>query len=157
MQKKSNKKNKEVNIWLYSKHSSFSALIKKRRKIFKILVTKNTEAELKKFLQKNNLSHLNNLVRIVDAMQIESVVGKNQLHQGIAVQLGRRRRVRRGYQCFHGPQFHAVRSGQTDGRASDYSHLPTALSLLRHQRNGPAAPASRRVEQQPERCRGLLL
>ncbi|MBU6339774.1 MAG: 23S rRNA (guanosine(2251)-2'-O)-methyltransferase RlmB [Rickettsiales bacterium] len=73
-------------IWLYGKHSSFSAIANNRRKIFKILVTKNTQSELDNFLSKNKFSTAKNLVRLVEASQIESIVGNAQPHQGIAVE-----------------------------------------------------------------------
>ena len=78
-----------IQIWLYGKHSIFTALQKKRRKIFQILVTKNTSAELEKFLQQHNISHLENLVKIVDNDYINSVVGRDQIHQGLAASCSR--------------------------------------------------------------------
>ena len=74
------------NIWLFGKHPSFSALQKKRRKIFQILVTKNTSIELEKLLLEQNLLNLKSLVKLVDGAQIEFLIGKDQLHQGIAVE-----------------------------------------------------------------------
>lgn len=74
------------NIWLYGKHPSFSALQKKRRKIFRILVTKNTHIELEKILSQSGFSNLKGLVRLVEGAQIEAIIGKDQLHQGIAIE-----------------------------------------------------------------------
>lgn len=71
-------------IWIYGKHSTFSALQSKRRKIFQILVTKNTESELEKFIIQNHLSHLTPLIKSVENVQIESLTGRDQPHQGIA-------------------------------------------------------------------------
>lgn len=86
MRKSANKKNKPGNdIWLFGKHPVFNALIKKRRKISRILVTKNSEAELRKTIQKHNLGRLNSLIKIVDISQIETTIGKNQPHQGLAL------------------------------------------------------------------------
>jgi 23S rRNA (guanosine2251-2'-O)-methyltransferase len=71
-------------IWLCGKHPIFNILQKKRRKIFQILATQNTILELEEFLQKNSLSHLRSLIELVSNEKIESVVGKNQIHQGFA-------------------------------------------------------------------------
>ncbi len=72
-------------LWLYGKHSVFSILEKNRRKIFEILVTKNTSLELEKFLQEKKLQNLTSLVKLVDNHKIESIAGSNQLHQGIMI------------------------------------------------------------------------
>lgn len=86
MKKQQNKKTKiSPDIWLFGKHATFTALAKKRRKILRILVTKNSEAELRKTIQKNNLTQLNSLIKIVDVPQIEAAIGKDQPHQGIAL------------------------------------------------------------------------
>jgi 23S rRNA (guanosine2251-2'-O)-methyltransferase len=74
------------NLWLFGKHPAFNALQKKRRKIFQILVTKNTNSELEKILLTPELSNLKNLVKLVDGSQIDLLIGKDQLHQGIAVE-----------------------------------------------------------------------
>ncbi len=77
-------------IWLYGKHAVFSALQKKRRKIFQILVTKNTLTELEKLLQKNpSLTQLENSIKLVDGEFISSIIGRDQLHQGIALSCSR--------------------------------------------------------------------
>lgn len=81
--------NSQNQIWLYGKHSVFAALQKKRRKIFQILVTKNTSAELEKILQQHNLSQLASSVKITDGEYISSVIGRDQLHQGIALSCSR--------------------------------------------------------------------
>ena len=76
-------------IWLYGKHSVLSALQKKRRKVFQILVTKNSAAELEKFLQHNNLQKLADIIKLTDNDHINSVVGRDQIHQGIAASCSR--------------------------------------------------------------------
>ncbi len=85
----SKKKSREVvgdqTIWLCGKHPIFSILQKKRRKIFTILVTQNTSSELEDFLQKNSLTNLKPLVKIADNDKIETLLGKNQVHQGFAI------------------------------------------------------------------------
>lgn len=73
-------------IVIYGKHASFSAIKAKRRKIFRILVSKNTNIELEKILSEQGLSHLQKLVSLADSTQIESVAGQGHLHQGIAVE-----------------------------------------------------------------------
>ena len=77
-------------IWLYGKHSVFSALLKKRRKIFEILVTKNTQVELEKFLAKHNLlTTLKPVIKLADNEKIEKIIGLNQIHQGLAANCSR--------------------------------------------------------------------
>ena len=76
-------------LWLCGKHPTLTILQKKRRKIFEILATQNTALELEKFLQKNSLTNLAPLVKLVDNEKIESLFGKNQVHQGFAVRCSR--------------------------------------------------------------------
>ncbi len=73
------------NIWIVGKHPIFMALQNNRRKIYDILVTKNSIAELENFLEKNDLKNLRNLVRVVDNRKIQETIGLNQLHQGMAL------------------------------------------------------------------------
>ncbi len=72
-------------IWLYGKHPVMSALQKKRREVFQILATKNSAAELEKFLQENKIFSAIDKIKIVEASQIQAVVGENQTHQGLAL------------------------------------------------------------------------
>lgn len=72
-------------IWLFGKHSVFLALQKKRREIFEILVTKNSVIELENFLAEKNLSHLKTRLKLVEARFIDSIVGSDQIHQGLAL------------------------------------------------------------------------
>jgi 23S rRNA (guanosine2251-2'-O)-methyltransferase len=72
-------------LWLCGKHPIFTILQKKRRKIFEILATRNTISELENFLKKNSLTSLKPLIKVVDNDHIESLLGKNQLHQGFAI------------------------------------------------------------------------
>ncbi len=83
---RNNNKDKSNSLWLYGKHSCFSAIENNRRKIFKILVTKNSQNLLDDFLTKNKFFTTKTLVKLVEVNQIESIVGKNQPHQGIAVE-----------------------------------------------------------------------
>ncbi len=90
MLKKPNKTNKshdrsQRGIWLYGKHPVFLALQKKRREIYIILVTKNSLTELEKFLTQKKLINLKNKIRIVEMVEIDEIIGSNQLHQGLAL------------------------------------------------------------------------
>ncbi len=73
----------ENQIWLYGKHAIFGALGHKKRKVFEILATRNSIAELEKFLKNNSLTNLK--PKLVDNNQIEKFVGQNQVHQGLAM------------------------------------------------------------------------
>jgi len=64
---------------------SICSITKKRRKIFQILVSKNSLGELEKLIQTNNLSDLESSIKLVDGEHISSVVGRDQIHQGIAL------------------------------------------------------------------------
>ncbi len=72
-------------VWLYGKHPVFLALQKKRREVFQILVTKNSITALEKFLDEQNLSSLKTRFKLVEAQAIESIVGADQIHQGLAL------------------------------------------------------------------------
>jgi 23S rRNA (guanosine2251-2'-O)-methyltransferase len=72
-------------IWLCGKHPTFTIIQKKRRKIFEILATQNSISELEDFLKKNSFTSLRALVKIADNQKIENLVGRNQVHQGLAV------------------------------------------------------------------------
>lgn len=85
----SQNQNSNNSIWLCGKHAVFAALQKKRRKIFQILVTRNTLPELEKILQISALSHLKNSLKIVEGDQIATLVGRDQIHQGIALNCSR--------------------------------------------------------------------
>ena len=37
-------------VWVYGKHPVFAALLNSKRKIYQILITKNSEADLKLFI-----------------------------------------------------------------------------------------------------------
>lgn len=87
--KKNETTHSQNSIWLCGKHATFSALQKKRRKIFQILVTRNTLPELEKTIQQHNLSALQNYVKLVDGEQISATIGRDQIHQGIAVNCSR--------------------------------------------------------------------
>ena len=91
--KTKNKQNSHISqadeIWLHGKHPIFTTLQKKRRKIFEILVTKNTNLELETFLAKNSLSHLKTITRLVDNDRIDAMIGKNQIHQGFAIRVSK--------------------------------------------------------------------
>lgn len=105
--KKTNQKNQKVNnftpnknggvkesrhsldasqVIICGKHPSFSAILKKRRKIYQIFVTENSALELEKFLRENSLlEKFSSLVKKVDNEAIENFAGKGQTHQGIVL------------------------------------------------------------------------
>lgn len=72
-------------LWLCGKHPVFLALQKKRRKILQILATPNAASELEVFLKQNSLTNFRPLIKIADRDKIDGIVGKNQVHQGIAL------------------------------------------------------------------------
>lgn len=90
--KRSNRKNNpktlsqdQQTIWLCGKHPVFNILQKKQRKIYSILATKNSILELEEFLRKNAILHLRKLVSLAENQKISSIVGFDQIHQGIAI------------------------------------------------------------------------
>jgi 23S rRNA (guanosine2251-2'-O)-methyltransferase len=76
-------------LWLCGKHPIFTILQKKRRNIFEILATKNTVSDLENFLKNNSLNNLKPLIKVVDNDRIESLFGKNQPNQGLAIRASR--------------------------------------------------------------------
>jgi len=79
----------EQELWLCGKHPIFNILQKKRRKVFEILATKNSILELEKFLTENSLLNFKPLIKVVENDKIEALIGKNQIHQGIAARCSR--------------------------------------------------------------------
>lgn len=83
----SNHKSDPNLLWLCGKHAVQTALIQKRRKIFQILLTKNSVQSFDIFFARNPaISQLKSLIKIVENIHIEELVGRGQVHQGIAVQ-----------------------------------------------------------------------
>jgi len=72
-------------VIICGKHAVFSAIEKKRRKIFEIFVTENSAPELEKFLSKNSLQNLQKIVRNLDNRSLANLVGSEQIHQGLAI------------------------------------------------------------------------
>jgi len=104
--KKTNQKNQKVNnftpnknggvresmrdldasqVIICGKHPSYSAILKKRRKIYQIYSSENSFHELEKFLKENSLEKLLPVIKRVDNETIENFAGKGQLHQGIVL------------------------------------------------------------------------
>ena len=78
-------KNRDGSLWICGKHPVFLALLKARRKIFTILVTKNSQIILQEFLAKNNLlSKYQQLIKLTDNDHIKSLVA-DEVHQGLAL------------------------------------------------------------------------
>lgn len=71
--------------WLFGKFPVLAALKNKKREIFEILVTKNSEDFLKKFLINNNLSQYSSKVKITDNQKLEKLFENEQNHQGVAL------------------------------------------------------------------------
>jgi 23S rRNA (guanosine2251-2'-O)-methyltransferase len=69
-------------LWIYGKHTVISALNNKNRKHHKLLVTKQVQIELKPLLD----SLINTKIQVVLAQQIDQLLPKNCLHQGIALE-----------------------------------------------------------------------
>lgn len=71
-------------VYLYGRHPVLSAILNPKRKIYQILVTKNNEADLKKFAADNRLS-LNSFIKIVDNEYIGNLFPHGSTHQGFAL------------------------------------------------------------------------
>ena len=69
-------------LWIYGKHAVVSALHNSNRQHYKLLLTQHTKIELEPTL----LTLKNIKPQIVTTQQIEQVVPKNSLHQGIALE-----------------------------------------------------------------------
>ena len=69
-------------LWIYGKHTVISALHNKNRKHHKLLITKQVETELKSALE--DLVDIK--IQVVLPQQIEQLLPKNSLHQGIALE-----------------------------------------------------------------------
>src|SRR4051812_49306251 len=67
-------------LYLFGTHAAFAALSNPMRKIKRVLVTKNAQAELAKAL-----SGLKNLL-VTEAQKIEALLPPGSVHQGIAVE-----------------------------------------------------------------------
>jgi 23S rRNA (guanosine2251-2'-O)-methyltransferase len=76
-------------VWISGKHPVFTALLRGRRKIHEILVTPNSASDLKNFLNKNSLQSFLPIIKSVDNMMIENLVGRQQLHQGLLAKASR--------------------------------------------------------------------
>jgi len=72
-------------ILIFGKHPTFAVLEKKRRRIFEIFVTRNTQNELEEFLKKHALHSLQNIISVIDNQQIETMIGRDQAHQGFVL------------------------------------------------------------------------
>ncbi len=72
-------------VCVYGKHPVLAALLNKKRKIYQILVSKNSEAELKKFIADNKINCDQNLIKIVDNDYINSLLPLGATHQGFVL------------------------------------------------------------------------
>lgn len=72
-------------LWIFGRHACFSALVNPKRKIHQILLTKSSKEEfLSLHLSKSTALPA---PQIVDTRVLESIVGENAVHQGIALEL----------------------------------------------------------------------
>jgi 23S rRNA (guanosine2251-2'-O)-methyltransferase len=66
-------------VWIYGKHSVLAALNNPARDVARLMATKSIASELKTLLPQN--------VEISDEAKITAMVGRDAVHQGIAVQV----------------------------------------------------------------------
>ena len=79
-QKNGNFTNKSL---IYGKHPFFSVLKSKKRKIYKIFVSKKNQNEFYDFLKQNNIVLLDNIVEITDSQKLDNVFPYTEKnHQG---------------------------------------------------------------------------
>ncbi|MDP2193282.1 MAG: 23S rRNA (guanosine(2251)-2'-O)-methyltransferase RlmB [Alphaproteobacteria bacterium] len=69
-------------IWLYGKHACFAAIQNNNRTIHSILVTNKDDAEEIKHLSDKKLN-----IRIQTKKELDQVLGRDAVHQGIAMQV----------------------------------------------------------------------
>ncbi len=72
-------------VCIYGKHPVFAALLNKKRKIYQILVSKNSEAELKQFIADKKINCDSHLIRITDNDHINSLLPIGSTHQGFVL------------------------------------------------------------------------
>jgi len=70
-------------VLIYGKHPVLATLLNKNRKIYQILVNKNSQAELSKFIADNKITHHQSLIKIVDKEYINSFLPLGSTHQGL--------------------------------------------------------------------------
>jgi len=70
-------------IWIYGKHPVLMAVSNPRRKIYKIIISKNNEEEFRKFIDKKSIDK--NLIEIKDNNFISSILPEYAVHQGFAL------------------------------------------------------------------------
>ncbi len=72
-------------VWVYGKHPVFAALLNSKRKIYQILITKNSEADLKLFIADKKINLNQNLIKIVDNDYLSGLFPFGSTHQGFAL------------------------------------------------------------------------
>ncbi len=72
-------------VCVYGKHPVFAALNNKKRKIYQILVSKNSEVELKQFITNNKINCDQHLIKIVDNDYINNLLPLGSTHQGFVL------------------------------------------------------------------------
>lgn len=74
-------------IWLYGKHPVLSAVLHRRRKIFQLLVTKNSQNDFQKFVAEKNIKFDQKLLHLVDNNYLNNIL-PDTTHQGFALSAG---------------------------------------------------------------------
>jgi 23S rRNA (guanosine2251-2'-O)-methyltransferase len=69
-------------IWLYGKHACYAAIQNKNRQIYKIVVTQNTERDAVSKLLNSRAR-----IEIMGKKNLDNLVGRDAVHQGIAIQV----------------------------------------------------------------------
>jgi 23S rRNA (guanosine2251-2'-O)-methyltransferase len=72
-------------VYIFGRHPVFAALANKKRKIYQILVSKNSENELKQFISHNKISCSNHLIKIVENEYINNLLPLGTTHQGFVL------------------------------------------------------------------------
>jgi 23S rRNA (guanosine2251-2'-O)-methyltransferase len=72
-------------VWIYGKHPVFMAIANHKRKIYKIIISKNNKEELEKFLSEKQIRIDKNLIEVADNNVIASNLPEYAVHQGFAL------------------------------------------------------------------------
>lgn len=72
-------------VWVYGKHPVFAALLNSKRKIFQILITKNSEIDLRNFLAEKKINLQQHLIKIVDSDYLFNLFPAGSTHQGFVL------------------------------------------------------------------------
>ena len=70
---------------IHGKHPVLAALLNKKRQIHQIIITKNNQEDLKKFINDNNLTQYHKLINITNNDYINKLLPPNSTHQGLVL------------------------------------------------------------------------